>query len=71
MLGVKNEAQIWAFDNESYDETQIEVYVNEAYADTYINQIYNNNNNIPVELTIDLPNEKGVQFLDFEVEIKR
>ena len=70
MFKAKNDAQNWAFENESSGETQIEAYVNEAYAETYINQIYFNNNNNPVELAIDLPNEKGVQFLDFEVEIK-
>ena len=59
-----------AFETESSGETQIEAYVNEAYAETYITQIYFNNNDNPVELAIDLPNEKGVQFLDFEVEIK-
>ena len=70
MFSTKNDAQIWAFENGSSGETQIEAYVNEAYAETYISQIYFNNNNNPVELAIDLPNEKGVQFLDFEVEIK-
>ena len=70
MFSAKNDAQNWAFKNGSFGETQIEAYVNEAYAETYINQIYFNNNNNPVELAIDLPNEKGVQFLDFEVEIK-
>ena len=70
MFSYKNEAQFWANENELSGETQIEAYVNEAYAETYISQIYFNNNNNPVELAIDLPNEKGVQFLDFEVEIK-
>ena len=70
MFSSKNESQMGAFETESSGETQIEAYVNEAYAETYITQIYFNNNDNPVELTIDLPNEKGVQFLDFEVEIK-
>ena len=70
MFSNKNGSPLGIFETESSGETQIEAYVNEAYAETYITQIYFNNNNNPVELAIDLPNEKGVQFLDFEVEIK-
>ena len=70
MFSYKNGSPLGIFETESSGETQIEAYVNEAYAETYITQIYFNNNNNPVELAIDLPNEKGVQFLDFEVEIK-
>ena len=51
-------------------DDQIEVYVNEAYAETYIMQIYENISSSPVELTVDLPKKNGVQFVDFEVEIK-
>ena len=54
----------------SSDDIQIEVFVNESYAETYINQIYFNSNSIPVELSVELPNKKGVQFVDFEVEIE-
>ena len=54
---------------DNFDD-QIEVYVNEAYAETYIKQIYENTNSSPVELTVDLPKKNGVQFIDFEVEIK-
>ena len=70
MFSNKNGSPLGIFETESSGETQIEAYVNEAYAETYITQVYFNNNNNPVELAIDLPNEKGVQFLDFEVEIK-
>jgi len=66
----QNVALYGSIENVLSVETQIEAYVNEAYAETYINQLYTNNKNNPVELVIDLPNEKGVQFLDFEVEIK-
>ena len=66
----QNAALYGSIENVLSVETQIEAYVNDAYAETYINQLYTNNNNNPVELVIDLPNEKGVQFLDFEVEIK-
>ena len=54
----------------SSDDMQIEVFVNESYAETYINQTYSNHNSNPVELSVDLPNKKGVQFVDFEVEIQ-
>ena len=50
--------------------TQIEAYVNEAHAETYIKQVFINSSNNPVELSFDLPNQKGIQFVDFEVEIK-
>ena len=49
---------------------QIEVFVNESYAETYITQTYFNFNSNPVELSVELPNKKGVQFVDFEVEIQ-
>ena len=52
------------------DPIQIEAYVNEAYAETFINQIYFNNYQNNIELSVELPNKKGVQFVDFEVEIK-
>ena len=48
----------------------IEAYVNEVYAETYIKQVYINSNPNPVELSFDLPSQKGIQFVDFEVEIK-
>ena len=52
------------------DDIQIEVFVNDAYAETYINQTYFNYNSNPVELSVELPNKEGVQFIDFEVEIQ-
>ena len=52
------------------EPTQIEVYANEAYAETFIKQIYFNNYQNNIELSVELPNKKGVQFVDFEVEIK-
>ena len=55
---------------ESNNEIQIEAYVNESYAETYIKQIYFNTYSNPVELSVEMPNKKGVQFVDFEVEIK-
>ena len=55
---------------ESSNDIQIEAFVNESYAETYIKQIYFNTNSNPVELSVELPNKKGVQFVDFEVEIQ-
>ena len=54
----------------SSDYTQIDVFVNESYAETYINQTYFISNSNPVEFSVELPNKKGVQFVDFEVEIQ-
>ena len=54
----------------NYNDIQIEAYVNEAYAETYISQVYINTNVNPVEFSVELPNKIGVQFMDFEVEIK-
>ena len=53
-----------------HNDIEIEVNVNEVYAETYIKQNYINNNSSPIELSFDLPNQKGIQFVDFEVEIK-
>ena len=54
----------------SNNDVQIEAYVNEAYAETFITQVYINTDFNPVEFSVDLPNKIGVQFMDFEVEIK-
>ena len=52
------------------NDVQIEAYANEAYAETFITQVYINTDFNPVEFSVDLPNKIGVQFMDFEVEIK-
>ena len=52
------------------DQIQIDAFVSEAYAETYIKQVFFNSNSNSVELSVELPNKKGVQFIDFEVEIK-